>query len=792
MKIRPANLFWLIFLALVVGGFICALIPPRPDTSGQKLLAGTRQLLRQQGFKADLSDFDFSTPPEMRARENILKATASNQSGPPVPEQQNLLEIIGTNSALVVWKQASLKRMYGSPLEGGNEMTWNDFRNSLAENRVQVDAACDAVLSNPIAFNLATRHGSDMLLPHLAVLKNLTQTLGSRLMLALHDGDKEAAFTNLLAATRLVTAWKIEPVEISHLIRFADTKIVFGATWQALQTNNWADDQLARLQKEWESVNFFTNLQEIVAFQRASRIAAYDYDRQEIMHPSIPFGEFLRETWPNPLNAWQEFQSLWRQRAYLQGGKYDEEKEVMLFYRDREIERRDAVQAATWMQMRQLPGVTNEVLFQSKYNSRIQMMENLRRRTMTLQRQGFSFLGRAADAEAERRILLAALALERFHARHGVYPQTLAGLAPEFLNTVPADFMDGQPLRYQLADDGHFLLYSVGLDCVDDGGKVLEREDRMSELREFRATGVAPREDIVWPLPAGVAAMQQHQQIQTAAQKRQAKAEEARQKHYLAEISDREWQQSLTRQSRVSKILAMKRPVGYPEPTFKGQSAGSLIRNAEVLGTNQLSLDALLTPRQIITGKEPEDITFELPIRYDSFVTNNIVFPIVDADPEEELPFDCGGKVYGRKRATNGDCLLVWHAIYDPPGRHAVQIYLALEDKRGGTLYGIGPPIPVTTSNLCQFSLDCANYDPEVGARFHARLPEKNGKFSIECLTTNGLHLATLAGSTSNGEFNIVWNLVADDGHRLTGETFNSVVQITLPDSVLSQTLRGP
>ena len=129
------------------------------------------------------------------------------------------------------------------------------------------------------------------------------------------------------------------------------------------------------------------------------------------------------------------------------------------------------------------------------------------------------------------------------------------------------------------------------------------------------------------------------------------------------------------------------------------------------MGTNQLSLDALLTPKQIITGKEPEDITFELPISYDSFLTNNIVFPIVDADPEEELPFDCGGKIYDRARATNGDCLLVWHAIYDPPGPHAVQVYLALQDKRKGTLYGIGPPIAVTTSNLCQFSLDSANYD---------------------------------------------------------------------------------
>jgi hypothetical protein len=75
---------------------------------------------------------------------------------------------------------------------------------------------------------------------------------------------------------------------------------------------------------------------------------------------------------------------------------------------------------------------------------------------------------------------------------------------------------------------------------------------------------------------------------------------------------------------------------------------------------------------------------------------------------------------------------------------------------------------------------------------FHARLPEKNGIFSIECVTTNGAHLKTLSGSTTNGEFNVVWNLKDDHGHRLNGETFNSIVHLTLPDSGRTQTLRGP
>jgi len=413
------------------------------------------------------------------------------------------------------------------------------------------------------------------------------------------------------------------------------------------------------------------------------------------------------------------------------------------------------------------------------------MMTTSREISARFQREGSSLLGRAAKAEAQRQLIITAIALERYREKHGSYPDNLAALTPEFLKTPLPDFMDGQPLRYQLADDGHFLLYSVGLDCVDNGGKIQPRSSDEGFSRPTRPGMPLPEADIVWPLPASSTAIQGQQQ-------RRAKAKELKKQNYLKEISNREWKQSPARQARVDKILAMKRPVGYPEPTFKGQSAGNLIRNAKVTGTNKLSLDALLTPKQILTGKEPEDITFDLPISYDFFITNNVVFPIVDADPEEELPFDCGGKVYDRECATNGDCLLIWHAIYDPPGRHAVQVYLALDDKREGTLYGIGPPIAVTTSNLCQFSLDCVNYDVERGATFHARLPEAHGLYTIECLTTNGEHLKTITGSTTNGEFNVVWNLVDDHGHRLNGETFNSIVHIALPDSGRSQTLRGP
>ena len=78
-------------------------------------------------------------------------------------------------------------------------------------------------------------------------------------------------------------------------------------------------------------------------------------------------------------------------------------------------------------------------------------------------------------------LVITAIALKRHELRHGKPPATLDALVPEFLPSLPRDFMDGQPLRYRLNHGGSFLLYSVGDDGQDDGGnplpKTTQRDD---------------------------------------------------------------------------------------------------------------------------------------------------------------------------------------------------------------------------------------------------------------------------------------------------------------------------
>src|ERR1035437_5575444 len=86
--------------------------------SAQTALEETRRALRQQGFKIDLAEFDFSTSPELRARATALPE--ADRGGPPfhpdesarraglIQDRLDLMSVVGSNAALVVWKQAKL------------------------------------------------------------------------------------------------------------------------------------------------------------------------------------------------------------------------------------------------------------------------------------------------------------------------------------------------------------------------------------------------------------------------------------------------------------------------------------------------------------------------------------------------------------------------------------------------------------------------------------------------------------------------------------------------------------
>jgi len=82
-----------------------------------------------------------------------------------------------------------------------------------------------------------------------------------------------------------------------------------------------------------------------------------------------------------------------------------------------------------------------------------------------------------ATSQASIDLARVACALERYRLAHGEYPETLDALAPQFIEKLPHDIIGGQPLHYGRKADGQFVLYSVGWNETDDGGKVALRKN---------------------------------------------------------------------------------------------------------------------------------------------------------------------------------------------------------------------------------------------------------------------------------------------------------------------------
>lgn len=164
----------------------------------------------------------------------------------------------------------------------------------------------------------------------------------------------------------------------------------------------------------------------------------------------------------------------------------------------------------------------------------------------------------------------------------------------------------------------------------------------------------------------------------------------------------------------------------------------------------------------------------------------------IDPCEDENSDEGCLAGQFECSRASNGNCLLAWSTIYEAPGKHALQAGLMLQDPADRLQDISGSMEPFVVTNLCQFSLTSAHFQPEFGATLRARLPESNGTCFLEIKSPAGALLKTISATTSNSVIKVFWDLTDDRGRRCTNDAFDTVLHVTLPDSGREQTLRGP
>jgi hypothetical protein len=324
--------------------------------------------------------------------------------------------------------------------------------------------------------------------------------------LFLRQGRKKEALENLIAECRLTRVLVEDHILISDLVRIAIAAIARTSVWEALQADGWSDADLAQLGHEWESINFATNMTRSLEGELIFGLGSYDsmrksnstaansiYGLQNLLTDDsarpwwertmrlLPGGEkcadFVKE---------QMYCRLWR-LAWLD---QDELQYLQFMEALLDIAHRAEAEKSLALIQPALDSLLEPATHTSFYDSL---------RHPQLSSYGAlanSLKNRSMKAETERSLVLAAIALKRYSLRFGRPPPDLKSLVPDFLSSIPTDYMDGQPIKYHLEPDGKGFLYSVGEDCKDDGADMSLQPGKTSSRNWWL------RKDVVWPQPA--------------------------------------------------------------------------------------------------------------------------------------------------------------------------------------------------------------------------------------------------------------------------------------------------
>lgn len=482
-----------LFLMVIMGA---ALLIYTQNSSRRKLEAYEQQL-RAQGEKLEVAELVPVAPEGSYAAAQTFMSSVGMMRN--ITNMPPAMKMIAPGRALVAWQQEALP-------DWNNRETniWPGLMMELEANRDSL-SNLEAALNGPaLYFNLDYSKGMVLVLPHLATMRQAELLASAATMSALHERDFVRAWKNLRTAVGLVRRYEPEPIVISHVVHAAMASIAIDTTWQFLQSDQWTDAQLAELQADWESSEFFDASESAFAMVRAMHSSTFRLLRKAYGEMTNMLGVPGSVSLMNdPAEYAKDVAARWHYRLWQHSWSYDEES----YFLEKSTAGLKAIRSTelTGTYFAALKGLNAEIAVINKNHSN-ETSHFLLQGMFSGQEEWVSrSVGRFANVETGRRLLVTAIALRRYQMRHGSLPADLNTLVPELLRQAPVDFMDGKPLRYRPTPDGNYLLYSVGEDGEDNGGDPTPSETDNSQSRlwpEGRRNSWLKGRDIVWPRPA--------------------------------------------------------------------------------------------------------------------------------------------------------------------------------------------------------------------------------------------------------------------------------------------------
>jgi len=295
---------------------------------------------------------------------------------------------------------------------------------------------------------------------------SLSQRLRLHAAIALDENQPQVALDDIKLNFRLAAGVGRDPTLVAGLVAIGITAITRGAIDEGLARHAWSDAELVDLQSELVKLDFLSQYQFTL--------------RGETITETIPDFDYIKAT---------------RKRGAVSiyglcpGGWFDRDKSKMIDFLFRELK------SINPKSRRAFPENTRKVERETEQAEALPWRLAPWNLFFAISAPMFTNLSiKFAQIQASLDEDRIACALERYRLAHGVYPGSLDALAPTCIDDVPHDIMSGEPYHYRLRPDGTFLLYSVGWNQTDEGGKVVYKKDAPSQVDYEQG-------DWPWPTP---------------------------------------------------------------------------------------------------------------------------------------------------------------------------------------------------------------------------------------------------------------------------------------------------
>ncbi|MDF1809161.1 MAG: hypothetical protein P1U42_05640 [Phycisphaerales bacterium] len=323
-----------------------------------------------------------------------------------------------------------------------------------------------------------------VLLPHLGNVRRLGQLLVFDSHIALIEDDVDRYVQDLLAAMGLVRQVKQEPYLISKLVGIAIHKLIINELHSTLKNNPGLlnNDQIVKL----AHLNAEVGAQEGFGMG-TERISFYDLVQRMYTDDGNGNGHLTSEG-INWLSQYSEPDRVGRNSSVIE--ILMNEESVIQLIRPISIVRSMDRKSELRLYNNHLNSVERVVDDGPEYFGSIIDLEasssfysyDSDPTFFSLAKVMMPALGNSLNRyythKQECIGLGTMLAIESFRLKESRLPERLDDLVPGYLPRLPTDYMDpGQSLKYNISTDG-YVLYSIGSDGDDDGGKL--DEDSMS------------------------------------------------------------------------------------------------------------------------------------------------------------------------------------------------------------------------------------------------------------------------------------------------------------------------